>query len=170
MIYLIGINHNLQHNGNGSANLYSLRNKFSAFLNEKIQEYGITLLAEEFNEEALKINAAIDTVAQHITDKLKIEHIFCDPNTEERQNIGIPSRAEIKSALSIKGLVVSLEDDNRIKEEQRKYHPIREMYWFGKIEKYLHENLIFVCGADHLKGFEALLSSKGYKPVVLAEN
>lgn len=175
MTYLIGLNHNIQHNGNGCADL-SVRNKFSIFLKERIKEYAISLVAEEFNEDCLKNSKGTVSTAHKVVEELKsegliIEHEFCDPNEKEREAIGIPRREEIKSMLNIHGLVIeNSAEDNRIKEEQRKYHHVREKSWFNITEKHLNKNLIFICGADHIKSFEALLTTKGHETVVLVEN
>lgn len=176
MIYLIGVDHEIQHDGIGCASL-SLRNKFSVFLKNKIVEYDITLLAEEFSEEALyeiskgKI-ATVKNVAEELkSEKPKVEHKFCDPNKKERKIIGIPCREEIKSMLNIQGPVCENSvEDNRIKEEERKYYPTREQFWFGEISNYLNRNIIFVCGAEHVRNFEILLTEKKYKPIILVES
>ena len=170
MIYLIGVNHKIQHNRDGDTGL-SLRNKFSAFLVSKVKEYNITLLAEEFSEQAFQeSNATIDTV-KDVAEKLSIKHLFCDPNKKERKGINIPCREEIKNTFNIHGPVIgSSSEDSRIKEEQRKYHNVRENFWYNRIEKHISKNLIFICGADHMKSFETLLVGKGHKTIVLIEN
>ena len=157
MIYLIGTTHELQHNGLGSVDEIS-RNKFASYLERLTTEYGASLIAEEFNEEALrKSNATLGTL-KCIADKLKVKHIFCDPDTKERKRIGIPSREKIKSSLGIQGAVYENSvEDKQIKEEQKKYHQIREKFWFSKIEKFTDGVVIFVCGQDHVESFASLL-------------
>lgn len=170
MIYLIGVYHNIQHDGNGCADL-SVRNKFQVFLMGKVKKYDIVLLAEEFSEEALQEHNATAGTLKYGADRLNIKHLFCDPNKEERKIIGILCREKIKSALNIRGGVhADSAEENRIKEKQKEYHPVREMFWFEKISNYLDRNIIFVCGADHVRSFETLLTSKEHKPVVLVEN
>jgi len=165
MIYLIGIiDHGFQHDVIGSVD-ENARRKFLLYLESTIKRYKASLISEENSEEALRES---NSTIRPIADKLNIKHLFCDPDREERNNIGIPSREEIKSMLNIQGLVCENSvEDNQIKEEQRKYHPIREKFWFGKIEPYLSEVIIFLCGFDHIKSFEFLLIDKGYTPKVL---
>lgn len=176
MIYLIGVNnHNIQHDGNGCADL-SLRNKFSAFLKNKIVEYDIALLAEEFSEEALyKTSKGNMTTAQSAVkdlkaENLKIEHRFCDPDEEKRKEIGIPSRDEIKSKLGLRGpILLDSIQDKQIKEELRKYYPTREQFWFNKISDCFDRNILFLCGSNHIESFSLLLNSRQYKTEILCE-
>jgi hypothetical protein len=44
------------------------------------------------------------------------------------------------------------------KEERRKYHNIREKYWYQQIKPYIGQSVLFVCGAEHIPSFCALLS------------
>ncbi|MBI4995237.1 hypothetical protein HZC21_06425 [Candidatus Peregrinibacteria bacterium] len=162
MIYLIGTRHEFQDSSSRSADEIS-REKFASYLEGAVKEYGVTLIAEEFQES----RATVSTI-KHVADKLKIRSLFCDPNTEERKNIGIPSRGEIKSALNIIGAVYEGSvEDKQINEEQKKYHPIREKFWLNKIKIYTGEIIIFVCGQDHIVSFNSLLISNGFKTRVL---
>lgn len=166
MIYIIAIKHESQHNGPYSNEV--LRNKLVFYLENAIKKYAISLIAEEFNEKTLtNSHATIDT-AKYVADKLNVKHLFCDPNEEERKLIGIPLREEIKNTLGLKGpIFVDSLEDKQITEEQRKYYPIRENFWFEKIEQYLDEVIIFLCGSDHVESFKSLLSIKGYTVKVL---
>ena len=182
MIYLIGISdHNIQHNGNNSADPF-LRNKFSIFLKEKIKEHNIILVAEEFNEDALhKVsNGNIATVKNVVEElksgKLKIEHRFCEPSEAYRKLKNILSPSEILSKkLNIHSYGESgpnLDKDQQkiFDSEIKKSFSARETFWFEKIGNYLDRNVIFVCGADHVRSFGALLTRKGYRPTVLIES
>lgn len=167
MIYLIGTKHEFQHNGHGGIDGRP-KEKFISCLENEIKAHGIFLVAEEFNEEALQKSNATISILLHIAEKFKIKHLFCDPNTEERKIIGIPSGEEIKGRLNIKSPVYENSvDDNRIKEERRKYYPARENFWFEKIQIYLNKPMIFLCGFDHLENFKLLLDNKGYETEVL---
>lgn len=166
MIYLVGIRHEFQHNGRGSIDEIS-KKKLISYLESTIKEHGVSLIAEEFNEEALqKSNATIDTVGC-LADKLNIKHLFCDPNTEERKIIGIPSCDEIKKGLGFTKPYLSHDEVKTLDAEKKKYFPQRENFWFEKIKKYPDEVIIFLCGPDHVEGFESLLVDKGYTPEIL---
>lgn len=172
MIYLVGINnHNLQHNGNNCASLV-MRNKFCKFLKDKIKKYKITLVAEEFNEDALKISGADIATIQNLADKIKVKHLFCEPIRQERQNKGILSGGEIlHNKLGIK--FERKLDKNKQKifdKEMKKSFGAREKIWFEKIKKHDDETIIFLCGIDHIKRFESLLINKKYKPRVITKD
>jgi len=182
MIYLVGISdHNVQHNGNGCADLF-VRNKFSMFLKEKIKEYDISLVAEEFNEDALyevsKGNiSTVKNVAEELkSEGLKIEHRFCELSKNERKARNILSPSEIYSEkLNIhrySGPKPKLDKDQQkiFDGEMEKSFLARETVWSEKISDYIDRNVIFVCGVDHVRSFELLLTGKEYKPMILVEN
>jgi hypothetical protein len=172
MIYLIGVDHKIQHNGNGCADLF-LRNKFSAFLKDKIQEYNITLLAEEFNEDCLKNSKANIATIKSVAEESKIEHRFCELSENERKKRKILSSNEIYSEKlnihSYNGSKPNLNKEQQeiFDEEMEKSFLQRETEWFCKIRDDLDRNILFVCGSDHIKSFKTLLIGKGYKPMVL---
>lgn len=167
MIYLVGIKHEYQHDGSDRVDESAKRN-FIAALENMIKECGVSLIAEEFSVQALKNSNATVSTARHIANKLNIKHLFCDPNDEERKNIGVPSREIIKSLLNIKGPVqINTQEYNLINEEARKYYSKREEFWFEKIMPHLGIVIIFLCGLDHLENFKSLLISKGTVPKVL---
>lgn len=172
MIYLIGVDHKIQHNGIGCADL-SLRNKFSAFLKDKIQEYGITLLAEEFNEDCLKNLKDIATI-KNVAEELKIEHRFCELSENERKVRKILSPSEIYSEKlnihSYSGLKPNLnkEQGEIFDKEMEKSFLQRETEWFCKISDCLNtKNILFICGSDHLESFLLLLNSRQCKVKIL---
>lgn len=120
MIYLLGIDHQVQHQ---KANPVSMA--FAFYLSKKIMKLNIKFVGEEGFEDLLKENGVATTVTQDVATKHKIEHRFCDPNRGERHDIGWFSK----------------KDDDK-----------REKFWLEKI-KDKTENIIFVCGADHLISF-----------------
>lgn len=180
MIYLIGVSdHNIQHNGNNCACL-TLRNKFSAFLKDKIKEYNIDLLAEEFNKDCLeKSNANIATVqdvAKELKDKgLKIEHKFCEMSKKERKSRNILSENEIYSKKlnihSHSGSKPNLDKNQQkiFNKETEKSFLAREAFWFEKISDYFDKNILFLCGPEHIESFLLLLNSRQYKVTILCK-
>jgi hypothetical protein len=169
MIYLIGINnHGLQHNGINCESLI-MRNKFCKFLEDKIRKYNITLVVEEFNDDALKISRANIATIQTLADKMKVKHLFCEPSIQERQNKDIFSSGEIlHNKLGIKFERTLDESEQKIFDKEiKKSFNTRERIWFEKIKKHTYKTIIFICGADHIKSFESLLIDKGYKSGVI---
>ena len=157
MIYLIGVsNHNIQHNENGCADL-DLRNNFSAFLKNKIREYNINLLAEEFNKNCFRNpNKSISTaqkVAKNLENEgLKIEHRFCEMDRNEQERRGILRESQCLSKI-----------------DKEKSFLARETFWFEKISDYFDKNILFLCGPEHIESFLLLLNSKQYKATILCK-
>jgi Asp-tRNA(Asn)/Glu-tRNA(Gln) amidotransferase A subunit family amidase len=179
MIYLIGISdHNVQHNGIGCADSV-VRNNFSVFLEKKIRRYSINLIAEEFNEDALyKVSKGNIATIRNLVEKLKsegleIKHVFCEPSLSERKAEDILSASEIYSKkLNIhiyngKKPNLNKEQQKIFDEEMKRSFLAREQIWLKKIHSYLDNNVLFICGSDHITSFESLLMSKGCKTKVL---
>lgn len=51
----------------------------------------------------------------------------------------------------------------------KKQWPIRENFWFEKLQPHLDENVLFICGAQHSTRFSKLLKSKGIKNQVICK-
>lgn len=169
MVYLIGTDHRVQHNGRVSDDslindVNELIRKFEEYLLGKIKELNVCLIAEEFNEEALHKKWATESVARNIANKADIEHRFCDPTKSERRELGIPCKNDIILGLFGKQIKHSLTCDQKelIKKEEQKYWHIREKFWLDKIRDKLQEPLIFICGVDHIEGFKGLIIEKGF--------
>ncbi len=99
MIYLIGVNHAVQDykwsRDPKRGDLYeALTKEFKAFLYDVINTHNITVLAEEYNEEALG-RGYDKSVLKDIAKSLCLTHLYCDPKKKEREKLGIPSQEEI---------------------------------------------------------------------------
>jgi len=129
MIYLLGIDHQVQHQKQTQVSMV-----FAFYLSKKIKELNIKFLGEEWFKDLLKENGVATTITQGVATKHKIDHRFCDPNRDERRDIGWFSK----------------KDDDK-----------REKFWLEKMKDKTEENIIFVCGADHLGSFSTLLSDSG---------
>jgi len=142
MIYLVGVDHQVQHDG---PTMIPEREKalsdFSHFLGAKAIELRISLMAEEFNEEAMKRNHATKSTVRHVAKCLGLRHLFCDPTSIQRRDLGIHK------------------DQN-----------LREEYWLSRLNGYVKtETILFVCGADHLNTRYDKLTHRGLRVVILQE-
>jgi hypothetical protein len=142
MIYLIGVDHQVQHDG---PTLISEREKaiaeFSIFLKSKAKALNITMLAEELNEDSLKGSRASESTVREIAKQLGLKHLFCDPTRAQRKELGINKDIDL-----------------------------RENYWLSGLEDYRTEkNILFVCGAGHLETFGQKLIKAGYQVDILPE-
>jgi len=108
---------------------------FAFYLSEKIKELNIKLIGEEWFQDLLKENGVATTATQDVAQRNQVEHRFCDPNRNERSVIGWRSKS----------------DDS-----------VREKFWLEKIKDVTDQNVIFVCGADHLSSFSKLLTDTRY--------
>jgi hypothetical protein len=175
MVYLIGVNnHIVQYTSDSVDMLYGhtfcrrLAEEFAQYLKEQAKKLKITLIAEEANEEGLCKYKAKTCAGRDVSKELGIKHRFCDPNSSERKDIGIPSEYEIREQLGL-GHEITLSPDkaNRLTEEEKKFWPRREQFWFDKIRDKTDEPIIFICGSAHLESFKLLLTNKGCKAKIL---
>ncbi len=90
MIFLIGVDHQIQHNvwdGNKAG-----REDLINYLINQSKLLKITLIAEEFSEQALGSGTQI--TAQEAAKILGIEHRLCDPDLKERITLNIKTSAD----------------------------------------------------------------------------
>jgi hypothetical protein len=179
MVYLIGVNdHMVQCTSDWMDMLYERmfgrrlveelrlsRTQFAQHLKEQAKKLKITLIAEEANEEKLCEYKAKTCTGRDISKELGIEHRFCDPNSSERKNLGIPSEYEIKERLCFK--IGHSDEVNKLNE---KYWPRREQFWFNKIRDKIDEPIVFICGSVHLESFKLLLTDEGCRAKILSTN
>jgi len=140
MLYLIGVNHVLQHEStqhNLSKIVRDKRASFKAHVLEVIKKFGISVLAEEFSEQAKKkplMESVGETTLEHIARHKRIEHRFCDPTVAERK-------------------------ENEIEQSDSEK---REQFWLSRIQDYKNKNVLFVCGDDHFQSFGEKLTAAGF--------
>jgi hypothetical protein len=143
IVYLVGVDHQVQHDG---PTMILEREKatsdFCQFLETKANEFHITLIAEELNEDALKLSRASKSTVQDVAKRLGLIHLFCDPTIAERKQL-------------------------RIHKDQ----DLREEHWLSRLSNYRDgETILFVCGADHLETFsKKLTTTKRSESVILPE-
>ena len=151
MIYLIGLNHALQHDGKPPYDgpsmeiLRSLRQAFAQYLREIILSLNLKCIAEEFNEDALQMSCASQSIAKSVAIDLGICHLYCDPDHSKRSSLGIVNKGQ--------------------KEDFSK----REKYWLNVMQSNNVGDALFLCGADHVNSFQNLLAEHGYRANVVIE-
>nr|VFJ88977.1 MAG: hypothetical protein BECKH772A_GA0070896_1001224 [Candidatus Kentron sp. H]VFJ89751.1 MAG: hypothetical protein BECKH772B_GA0070898_1000634 [Candidatus Kentron sp. H]VFJ97207.1 MAG: hypothetical protein BECKH772C_GA0070978_1001124 [Candidatus Kentron sp. H] len=140
MIYLIGVHHSIQHDGGDPRSmpgLAALREQFRYYLMRATREFGVSVLAEELNEDVLAMFNASESLAGSVAGRLGISHVFCEPDLHTRSTLGFT------------------------KHLQKKHHAVRERLWYDKITDYKGQRIIFICGANHVPGFTKLVRRKG---------
>lgn len=165
MIYLFGLTHDCQcYNGKNDEQAESLKIE----VNRLLKDNKITILAEEYNQDALKETNGKQTVLQTIKDDNPIlKHIFCEMSASMRCDNQIPTRNFIIQKRWLNDQDIS---DDAVREEMRKYYPIREKYWLSKILKHKDEQILFLCGADHIESFSKLLFDNKIENKTLVED
>lgn len=161
MIYLIGTYHELQHTGKPRSNPDAVnsddveqgRQEFKSYLRDKVQQLSPILIAEEFSEQVLEVLVA-ESIVKCVADELEIEHKFCDLNTNERRDLGLPEFGT----------------DHQTEEEKAKTNACKEKHWADRISEYSGSPILFVCGADHIGSFGSLLKSRGEDVEIIERN
>lgn len=164
MIYLLGVNHNIQWDLNNPQH-----KNFQKYLNKFIIDHFINVLAEEFHKDFLPENQKT-SVLKKIANNKKIKHIYCDANEEERERLGIKTPRQIRTELNIPHSWSSDQGsyyNGLIDGELKKYFGKREKFWINKIKKYFNQNIIFICGYKHKKTFSRRLKKYGWSVIVI---
>lgn len=134
MIYLVGVYHELQYRNE----YFERQEQFISYIVLLIQRYKISILSEEFNKDALKINHVSYSVLQEIASQTGKKHVFVEPSIEERSEMGIPLPCN--------------------ESERKRYFPMREEYWLKILLPYIRHNVLVICGCEHVESFSCLLS------------
>ena len=85
MVYLIGVNHLVQHDAPSVKIVREKRATFKAHVLEVIKKLDISVFAEEFNEEAKKNQGVSRTTLEQFGKTEGIEYRFSDPTSIERK-------------------------------------------------------------------------------------
>lgn len=132
LILIIGVDHHIQYKKEDYSVSYREKiSHFLDFLREQSKIYNIDLLAEEFSEEALKMNNVSSSNVFDLSQTLKIQHCFCDPDTKQRTEYNINSSDE------------------------------RELFWLNTILAAKKQSIILICGDAHVDTFKNKLNLKG---------
>ena len=139
MVHIIGVDHIVQHNGWIEAEKERAIREFQAYLHDQVQLTSATVLAEEFSEDAMSLSRASISTVEQTARGLGLRHLFCDPGKTERLQLGISTDLQ------------------------------RESYWLERLRPFETEEIIFVCGDDHVSTFSSILAHKGWKHEVLSK-
>jgi len=169
-IYLIGVKHEYQYEdyGSGSIELHS-------FLLHLANDKCVDLIGEELSEEAILLRRealgreAVGSVANNVASELRIKHKFCDPDSSQREQLGIKNRDKIVLELAIARPWTSdlwLE----VEAAEREYWPIKEADWLDRILEEDFERCIFILGAEHVETFCRSLDREQVEYEIVAKN
>jgi hypothetical protein len=156
LIFLIGTNHELQHDAPARRARPEIvnpaRDRFRSYLMEMASWTKVAAIAEEFAEEVLS-HLRANSICCMVAHQMNIAHKFCEPTTSERLKLGIP-------AFGTEGLP----EDEKLKSDQ-----IRRAFWLDKLMHFDHRPALFVCGADHVDSFAKMLRDSGIGVAILCD-
>ena len=141
MLYLIGVDHQVQHNGRAAKagpELDQRRGHFEGFLREIIARTKATVIAEESHEDVLSQFGATQSIPKCLADQLGIIHMFCEPSREERKRLGI-TRLNNPADFTV-----------------------RESFWLERILNLRSADVVFVLGAIHIDSFAERARDVGF--------
>lgn len=167
---LLGLDHGLQIEGSASE-----WKKFKAYLTDLCLREHPDLIAEELNEEAIKKSKGNDSVARKIIEvlkkkhSLKIDHLFCDPDSAQRKILGIKCFKKIAQELGY-GQGLTHEQELEVDKIWKSYWDKRERFWLNKLMEQKFKKCIFLVGANHVDRFGSLLIDNGIQPLILEKD
>lgn len=160
-LVLIGTSHTFQY---GAGNAWSRKapctaeaeQAFRDVLVEAISRFCLRCVAEEMNEQCLAEAEKPASVPQLVARSLGLPHVLCEPNLGERMVLGI----EPENAIRVSAFLNDKTEEDvvaALKEQFRK----RESVWLQRVEHLGTWPVLFVCGANHVPSFSALLEQNG---------
>jgi len=159
MLHIIGLNHSAQSRTPGGV-LSEDQETLCDCLCRVITEVRPTLLAEEDSAESLVTRSKV-SIVQEVAERFGIEHRFCDPNMEQRREMGYVDDEFLKVDVFMReGLS---DDERRLKGLAiaiAHYFPIRERFWLEQLSKRLGGDVVFVCGDFHVESFRKMLERR----------
>jgi hypothetical protein len=168
MFYLIGVAHRVQTFENPGA-----QNEGHAMLagtiRDCIEQFAPRVIAEEHSREAL---GARHSIAQQLAEEHKLEHRFCDPESDWRKAVGYKGRDQLEMEIFTHSWDVPPNDiicGRAGAIEMILYFPMRERRWLECLADMCAENVVFICGQAHIGSFSELLRSNGIDVTVVAE-
>jgi len=112
--------------------------QFEEYLRQEVRSLAATAIAEELNRQCVEQREGGIAVCKKVANEMGLHHLFCDPDRDERQKLGITTIDE------------------------------RESIWVDRVTRLApnDSSVIFVCGADHCSTFRAKLEQRGLQAQV----
>ena len=174
MIYLIGVEHKVQSVSVGGEETAD-QIKYRLYLEQAIEEYKPTVVAEEYSEDALSRSAYLRGIPQEFfTRKIAtpkgVKHLPCDSDLRTKCSMGYQGSDGWRMQIPRLEKCDSSSDHEPLPDalEVTKDFPPRENYWLEQLKDILQEEIIFVCGDYHVDTFGSRLKNNGIKSRVVA--
>jgi hypothetical protein len=166
MLYIIGTGHHYQF-GEGTQFGKDLCTRedeaaFVRMLRETTARLSIRVMAEELNPQAFTEVGKSASVLQIVAAQLALPHLFCEPDSSERDALGIWEENAIRVSAFPKEL-----DKGVVQALIAQSWSRREQEWLRRLEETKAENVLFLCGSDHIPTFVALARDHGFESIVV---
>jgi hypothetical protein len=167
-VYIMGTHHEFQKD-DGSKSSHEI-GKFKTFLEGLCNSKGVRLIAEEMSCQALGSLSNRGSSCKQVADKLGLPHLYCDPESDEREQLRIREQDDIRIDGFFSGQSQDVIDE-KIQQELDK----RRIVWQKKLCNYMRSRsieypVLFICGARHALPFRDLLIEKGITCEVAIED
>jgi hypothetical protein len=170
VIHIIGVRHSLQvwttsiRNGESLDARREDLEAFESYLTATAEASQAGLLAEEMSEERIEVLGPCATsVAKDVATRLQVEHLFCDPDSNQRRAIGLLVGEELRDQALAVSQKTGREWTDVYAEEIRGQFSVREELWLQRLMEFHLDatSVIFICGADHVDSFRNRLVARG---------
>lgn len=173
MIYLIGVNHIVQHS---NPTKHAMTQEFITYVGEVVKKYKIKAIFDEW-----MIGVPDISHVETISNNFSISYTRINPNKAWYDENHIPLESDIirshPEVFSLPHWFRPGAEERFLEKEEAKYFPIREAFWFEKMKDKLNTNVLVICGTSHIstmnkhvlnnQGFDLLLKSKEYNVTIL---
>ncbi|MBF0505832.1 MAG: hypothetical protein HQL09_03255 [Nitrospirae bacterium] len=143
--------------------------KFETYLEDLCLRERPDIIAEELNEEVIRKWNAYDSVARKTAISMRIDHLFCDPDLDQRRALGIKCRRGIAHELGY-GSVLTGKQCFEVNEIEKTHWEKRERFWLDRLIGRFFEKCVFLLGANHVSRFSVLLTENGIQPMVIEKD
>jgi hypothetical protein len=168
MVYLIGVAHRIQKFGDWNT-LNEGQVELVEAIRNCIERFRPRVIAEEHSLEAL---GESHSIAKRVADEYKLEHRFCDPDSDWRKRACYKGRDQLEMEIFTHSWDVPASEiicGRAGAIERVMYFPVRERYWLECLADVLAQDDLFICGQAHIESFSQLLRSEGVEVTILAE-
>jgi hypothetical protein len=169
MIHIIGTSHSLQvwtpaRRAEPVDRPNSIR-AFACYLGQVAAALKADVIAEEASPEWLDHHGpGASSVARGVASDLGIEHLFCDPDSDERRSLNLKTGGELVAHAVAVARTTGEEWTDVHNRELRGQFPVREAVWVERLQRggCATRDVIFVCGADHTASLLSSLEDIGF--------
>lgn len=135
---------------------------FADWLRAIARQHAVAAIAEELNEDALADARVARSIPQRLARDLGLQFRFCEPSRKWRQDAGILTDDEARAQAWMDNLTAE-----ELQDKQRHWFDLREAFWLEQLQDLAAWPVLFICGADHVQSFGALLATAGIPCMIL---